>query len=259
MENEDNNISLLNDTKNEFIYIPDYPNQNLTDDINKYKIWKNNLYSKYNNGAIYQCNNKNCKSLIFSPIKLVAKNNNIFCYNCQKYTCLMCNRVIISEKDVCCIRKILYNIKHIGIKYFNNAVLMFKFDEYYKIRRTFLYPYMNLAYLGIRIFNGFFFQTYHYNPYPYSENTIKIYYKDNYYCFYYLYYNFIVAITYIFLALPFFIYYYLFVIFFVILLNLFLHFNFNSFRNHYYQKAIFGMYAQCYNIRAKLNEEHLSL
>ena len=273
MENQEDDIQLVRDNpKDDFIYIPDYPSQIITDDINKFKSWKNRLYNNYENGAIYQCGNKKCKSLIFKP-KKIEKANYFFCQNCKKYTCFLCQRSIIDFKDICCIKKIYYNLINIGLKYFIDRVIDFKFGEYYQIRKIFLYPYLNLLYFGLNIFEGFFFDTFHFNPSPYynpesyhnyinqnetflDNHTVKDYYRDHGCLLFYLYYLMIIF-TYISLTLPFFIYYYFIVVFFIILLNLIFHFTFKNCFNHKYQKAIFGLYAQCCNIRALINHPHL--
>jgi hypothetical protein len=273
MENQEDDIQLVEDNpKDDFIYIPDYPSQIITDDINKFRSWKNRLYNNYENGAIYKCGNKQCNALVFKP-KKIEKANYFYCQNCKKYTCFLCNRSIIDFKDICCIKKIFSNLINIGLNYFIKRVIVFKFEEYYEIRKIFLYPYLNLLYLGLNIFEGFFLETFHFNPSPYYNpalylnhnnqnddfldiHTVKDYYKDRYCLLFYLYYLMIIC-TYVSLTLPLFIYYYFIVVFFIILLNLILHFTCKQCFNHKYQKAIFGLYAQCCNIRALINHPHL--
>ena len=252
----ENRETFLNE--DQFTYIPDYPDQKITDDLMKYKDWKNNLYEKYPHGKIYHCNNKRCHSIIFKPDELeLEKRYYVECQNCYYFTCLLCNKIIIKASDVCCLKKAFYNIRYIGIPYFNTQVLDHKFEEYYRIRKTFLYPFLNLYYLGIGIFDGFFFGTYRESPQDPNENTIRECYKDMccgvFYCLFY----FLSWYTYIFLSLPYFFFYYIIVIFFIILLNLILNFSCPKCSNHYYQKAIFGIYAQLYNIKAGIAERHL--
>lgn len=252
MENRD---SFLNNEENEFIFIPDYPNQKLTDDLIKYKNWKNNLYSKYHDGEIHRCNNQKCKALIFDTNKKDKKA--IRCQNCNNIICLLCNKVINNINDACCIKKIFYNLKNIGISYFNERVVDHKFEEYYKIRKTFLYPYLNLVYLGIRIFNGLFFGTFRPNTHNANKNTIKDCYKYILYGIFYCFYYTIVLFTYLFLSLPYFIKYYFIVLLFVFLPDPFFHYKVPKCWNHYYLKAIFGVYAQCYKISAGSIDRHL--
>ena len=246
----------LNNEENEFFYIPDYPNQKLTDDLIKYKNWKDNLYNKYNDGIIYRCNNQKCKTLIFDTNEKEIKA--IRCQNCNNINCLLCNKCINNINDACCIKKIFYNIKNIGIRYFNEQLYQFKFEEYYLIRRTFLYPYLNLVYLGIRIFNGFFFGTFRQNEYNVYQNTIRGYYKEILYGIFYNFYYTLVVFNYIFLSLPFFINYYFIVLLFVFLPDPFFHYKVRKCWNHYYIKAIFGVYAQCYKIGAGIVDYHLA-